>query len=79
MSDDKKQISVDEETCIGCALCTTIAPETFELLASGKAQALHQGKHDEPTLQAALDACPVAAIYWGKKSQKNPGKYPDNE
>lgn len=78
MGDDKKKIAVDEETCIGCALCTTIAPETFELLASGKAQALHQSKHDEATLQAALDACPVAAIYWGEKSEKNPSKYPEN-
>ena len=60
----KKKAYVDEDTCIGCALCTQIAPGTFAMKENGKSQAT--GPHSEPeeTIQNAINSCPVQCISW---------------
>ena len=35
----KMRAYVDQELCIGCGLCTSIAPDVFAMNADGKAEA----------------------------------------
>lgn len=54
---------VDQETCIGCGLCTSICPEVFQLNDEGKAEAIADTtdeNHD--AVMEAIDNCPVSAI-----------------
>lgn len=57
-----KKILVNEEKCIGCALCTTICPDIFKMQANGKAQAVNQEGDSEENIKKALNSCPVSAI-----------------
>jgi ferredoxin len=55
---------VDQDTCIGCGLCTAVCPEVFEMNDDGKAQASVNDISEE-LLDSAKDAeegCPVTAI-----------------
>ena len=54
---------VDQDTCIGCGLCTNTAPEVFELNEEGKAQAVADitAKNRESVMEA-IAGCPVEAI-----------------
>lgn len=57
------KVTVDENTCIGCGLCTGIADGVFELGDSGKAHVAHQpDASQEADAKNALDSCPVSAI-----------------
>lgn len=54
---------VDKDTCIGCGLCTGVAPEVFEMNDDGVAEAY--AEFDESAKDAvdeAIDGCPVSAI-----------------
>lgn len=56
---------VDQDTCIGCGLCTETVAEVFEMNADGKAEALGtvtDGNQDR--VQEAIDSCPTNAIAW---------------
>lgn len=55
--------TVDQDTCIGCALCVEICPEVFKMEAD-KAIAFVPVVPPEvaATCQEAAEACPVAAI-----------------
>lgn len=57
------KIFVDQDACIGCGTCVSLAPEVFELDASGKSAVVKNsdGADDEKILAAAR-ACPVQAI-----------------
>ncbi|MEJ2032319.1 MAG: ferredoxin [Deltaproteobacteria bacterium] len=55
---------VDRTTCIGCGLCTEIAPHTFALDVERLALVVNPGGDSEESIQAAIDDCPVAAISW---------------
>lgn len=59
----KKKTKVDEDKCIGCGLCVTIDPDTFELdPETGKSKVKNpQGKDDKKT-EEAEENCPVDAI-----------------
>ena len=50
---------VNDDACIGCGLCTNIAPAVF-----GKAYALDTAEENRSAVQEAIDACPTAAISW---------------
>jgi ferredoxin len=54
---------VDQETCIGCAMCENTCPEVFKL-ADGKSTVIQDpvAKENEADAQAAADNCPVSAI-----------------
>lgn len=49
------------DACIGCGLCTSVAPGVFELTDSGKAAVLAQPT-DPTQAREAKDQCPVGAI-----------------
>lgn len=54
---------VDKSLCIGCGMCSGIAPEAFQLgddgLAEGCAEITAEG---EAAAKEAKESCPVAAI-----------------
>lgn len=55
---------VDKETCIGCGLCPSIAPEVFEMDDDGKAKAITEevpGGSEELSKEAE-SSCPTSAI-----------------
>ncbi len=55
---------VDEITCIGCGLCTSICPSVFELNDEGKSHSIVDVVPDtaEENAKEAESSCPVNAI-----------------
>lgn len=55
---------VDPDTCIGCGLCPSIAPDVYEMGDDDKAHATVDKVPDgsEGAAQEAADSCPVSAI-----------------
>ena len=49
------------DACIGCGLCTSQAPETFQLSDAGVAEVIRQPE-DPAQARAAMEQCPVSAI-----------------
>jgi len=49
------------DSCIGCGLCTGVAPEVFELGDAGQARVIAQPS-DPAKAREAKDQCPVSAI-----------------
>lgn len=56
------KVRVDQEKCIGCGLCTSLAEAVFAFNDDGKAQAGQVGPDDEAAVQDAISSCPVEAI-----------------
>ncbi len=55
---------VDQDVCIGCGMCTGIAPDSFQMNDEGKAEFIG-GDVDGDKAEAvkeAIDSCPVQAI-----------------
>lgn len=51
---------VDREKCIGCGLCVSLCPDTFELDDDGKSHVIGDcGKCD---CKEVVESCPVGAI-----------------
>ena len=59
-----KKVYVDQDTCIGCTLCTQMCPEVFGMDENGKAKAANPGGADETGIETAINACPVHCIKW---------------
>jgi len=64
MAPPKKNVKVDPTSCIGCGLCTSIAPQTFSLNEEGKATATNPPTDEEAAVQTAIDSCPVSGLAW---------------
>jgi ferredoxin len=58
-----KLVAVDRESCIGCGLCVSLAPEAFRF-EDGKSFAYNPGGAPERKIQECIDGCPVSAISW---------------
>ena len=57
------KVKVDEETCIGCGVCSETCPEVFELNDDkARVKVGEVPKDAEGTCQEAADNCPVEAI-----------------
>ncbi len=54
---------VDQDVCIGCGMCTSLAPDVFQMNGEGKAEAYAEsdGTNDSD-VQSCIDGCPVDAI-----------------
>lgn len=58
---------VDQELCIGCALCVSTCPEVYEMNADDKAQAVADTTDENrEAAQEAIGGCPVSAINKGE-------------
>lgn len=55
---------VDENSCIGCGLCTQLCPKVFALQDNGKSKAVNPSTDDDNCIQTSIDSCPVNAISW---------------
>lgn len=55
---------IDQDTCIGCGLCPSIAPEVYEMGDDDKAHAIEEDVpvSEESSAVEAADSCPVSAI-----------------
>lgn len=63
MSEGKKVIKVDQDLCIGCGACTSVASDHFDLNDEGKSVVKKQySEDDKDIIQEAIDGCPVDAI-----------------
>lgn len=59
-----REVYVDQDACIGCELCTAVAPELFRLSASSVAEVHGRIAASEAKAQEAIDGCPVGCIHW---------------
>ena len=59
-----KNLIVNQETCIGCGTCVSLAQKSFKLNDAGKSQPINPPADDEATIKNAIDSCPVKAITW---------------
>jgi ferredoxin len=55
------RILIDRSICAGYGACVDLAPDVFELDASGEAS-LRVGDTDDRGVLEAADACPMGAI-----------------
>jgi len=57
------RVTVDEETCIGCGLCTETCPEVFELKDDKAIAKMEEVPEDlVESCREAAEECPVEAI-----------------
>ncbi len=52
-------VKVNKDLCIGCGLCTSLAPTVFEFDDDGKAKVVLD---DADAAAEAVASCPVSAI-----------------
>jgi ferredoxin len=53
-------ITVDKDKCIGCGLCVSVCPQTFELDKNGKSSVKKNWKGN--CYKDAAESCPQSAI-----------------
>ena len=58
------KVEVNQDMCIGCGLCTNIAPDVFSMNNDNKAQAKDGEitEKDQTLVEEAANSCPVSAI-----------------
>lgn len=56
------KVRVDQEKCIGCGLCISLAEAVFAYNEDGKAEAGNVSPDDEDAVRDAAGSCPAAAI-----------------
>ncbi|ANF22172.1 ferredoxin [Thermococcus piezophilus] len=59
------KVMVDQDTCIGDAICASLCPDVFEMNDEGKAVPVVEVIDDENLYNCAVEAaeaCPVSAI-----------------
>jgi len=60
------KVTVDQDACIGDAICASICPDVFEMNDEGKSVAKVEVIEDEELYNCAKEAaesCPVSCIY----------------
>lgn len=58
---DGEFIFIDEESCIGCAMCATTCPSSFLMLESGRARTFSQRRTSD--VSTAISVCPVSCMH----------------
>jgi len=58
------RVKVDQDTCIGCGVCSSLCPEIFEMGDDGKSHVKKEVVEgaDLDCVKQAIDSCPVQAI-----------------
>ncbi len=60
------KVWVDQDVCIGDAICASLCPDVFEMNDEGKSQPVIEVIEDENLYncaQEAAEACPVSCIH----------------
>ena len=57
-----KELTVNENACIGCGACVAIDPEHFEVGDDGLSHAISQENLDSEEITNAKESCPTSAI-----------------
>jgi ferredoxin len=52
-------VFIDEETCIGCMQCVTVAPSSFKIVTDTGRARTYQQRSNVPDVVAAVQSCPV--------------------
>ena len=58
----KLRISIDHDVCVGNAMCTTIAPDVFQLNEERQSEAANPAGDTVDQILEAAENCPVSAI-----------------
>ncbi len=53
-------VKIDQDKCVGCGLCASSCPDTFQMNLDGKAEVI-KGT-ETPCAKKAINNCPVGAI-----------------
>jgi len=62
MSEEKENLRVNEDLCIGCGACQSFAPEYFDA-SEGVAKVIKDyDQEDRESIENAIDSCPAQAI-----------------
>lgn len=56
------KVRVDQDKCIGCGLCTSLAESVFAFNDDGKAEVVAVTPDDADAVDSAIASCPVEAI-----------------
>jgi len=56
------KLHINSKHCIGCTLCTQIAPNTFEMKDDGKSHISNPSGDSEDQIKQAVESCPVDAV-----------------
>ena len=59
-----KKLYVDQDTCIGCTLCTQICPKVYKMNDEGKSEVTNQKGDKEDKIEQSIKSCPVDCIKW---------------
>ena len=57
-----KELTVNENACIGCGACVAIDPEHFEVGDDGLSHAISQENLESEEIVNAKESCPTSAI-----------------
>jgi len=59
-----KKVRIDKDACIGCGLCNSISPATFDWDDDGKMKAIvpEVPEGEEAAVEEAVGSCPTSAI-----------------
>ena len=57
-----KKLHIDTNGCIGCKLCTQIAPKTFAMKDDGKSHIIKENGDSPDRIEQAIESCPVNVI-----------------
>ena len=58
----EEYIFIDEQTCIGCALCAHAAPDTFKPTETGRYRTFKQNPSHKG-VESAVASCPVSCMH----------------
>jgi len=61
-----KQLTINEEACLGCEACVELCPEVFGLDNLGKAYVMAMEGGSEKCVEEAVAACPARCIAYEK-------------
>jgi ferredoxin len=59
-----KQVTVDEELCIGCGTCEAVCPEVFRYDEDKDKSQVIKPEGGPDCVEDAIGSCPAEAISW---------------
>lgn len=67
---ESRGVFVDENTCIGCTMCASLAPATFRMESEhGRSRVFAQWANNDDDIADAVSSCPVDCIHWVQKDE----------